>query len=244
MSPEVRLPHHHIAQRLRQVTDFVNDPRAPEALAEGRVHPARAVVLKAIMATPGLPHFLYSRTYTKPYEAAGHEVLGTGYHAVVVDDGPHQVRKFYRRTAGLSEAEQRAHLAHLEQKQQSTLSHLPSFTVPQEFFIQEDPLNPNQSIIAATQARVAIKAGLNFYKGAAPLIADPSTFAAQALTMQEESTPTALPDVVGVNNLVVEAHTGEILLIDPVSLHADDPEDDVAYQQAQRILERVSSQQK
>lgn len=55
--------------------------------------------------------------------------------------------------------------------------------------------------------------------------------------------PTALPDVFGINNLVVEVDTGAILLIDPVSLHAGDPEDASAYEQARRILERVVASQ-
>lgn len=240
MSPEATSPKDYLKGRLQQLTDFVNDPRAAEALAEGRVHPARGLVLRAVMATPGLPTFLYNQAYTRRYRVAGHEVLGVGYHAVTVADGAKQVRKFYRKTAGLSEAEQQRHVTAMQHKQASSLAHLEPFAIPQEFFIQQDPLNPNQSVVAATQARVAIKAGLNFYSGAAPLVADPSAFATSALEMQAASDPTALPDVVGINNLVVEVDTGAILLIDPVSLHAGDPEDAPSYQQAQRILERIS----
>lgn len=239
MSPKAESSFSYLIKRLQQVTDFVNDPRALEALAEGRVHPVRAVVLRAVMATPGLPEFLYNQAYTRRYQAAGHEILGIGYHAVTVADGPNQVRKFYRHTAGQSEAEQRQHVALLQQKQASTLAHLEPFAVPQEFFIQEDPLNPNQSVVVATQARIAIKTGLNFYTGAEPLAVNPVAFAESALEMQANSDPMALPDVVGVNNLVVEADTGAILLIDPVSLHADDPIDAPSYERAQRILKAV-----
>ena len=239
MSPKAESSFSYLTQRLQQVTDFVNDPRAPEALAEGRVHPLRAVVLRAVMATPGLPEFMYARAYTRRYQAAGHEILGVGYHAVTVADGPNQVRKFYRHTAGQSEAEQRQHVALLQQKQASTLAHLEPFAVPEEFFVQEDPLNPSRSVVAATQARIAIKTGLNFYTGAEPLAVNPVAFAESALDMQANSDPAALPDVVGVNNLVVEADTGAILLIDPVSLQASDPSDSAAYERAQQILEGI-----
>ena len=107
------------------------------------------------------------------------------------------------------------------------------------FFVQEDPLNPSRSVVAATQARVAIAAGLNFYTGAEPLAVNPVAFAESALDMQANSDPAALPDVVGVNNLVVEADTGAVLLIDPVSLQASDPNDSVAYERAQQILEGI-----
>lgn len=244
MSPEAESPKSYVAKRLQLLTDFVNDPRSAEVLAEGGVHPARALVLRAVMATPGLPKFLYNNAYTRHYKAAGHEILGIGYHAITVADGPNAVRKFFRRTAGQTEAQQQQQIKELEHKQASALTHLAEYTVPQHFFIQENPLNPQESVVAATQARINIQTGINFYLGADAPAADPSDFAASALEMQENSDPHALPDVVGVNNLVVEADTGAILLIDPVSLHADDPIDVPSYERAQRILERVSVSQK
>lgn len=98
----------HIRSRADQLANFVFSPEAREVLAQGDIHPARALVIRAILATPGLPKFLHEHTQASAYRKAGFNILGIGYHAITTDDGPSQVRKFYRHTATMGEDAQKS----------------------------------------------------------------------------------------------------------------------------------------
>ena len=77
----------HIRSRADQLANFVYSPEAREVLAQGNVHPARALVIRAILDTPGLPKFLHEHTQASAYRKAGFDILGRGYHAITTSDG-------------------------------------------------------------------------------------------------------------------------------------------------------------
>jgi hypothetical protein len=55
--------------------------------------------------------------------------------------------------------------------------------------------------------------------------------------MLAESGVTAAPDLLGRDNAVVDASTGAIRLIDPITLVASDPTDEIGYGKVARFLE-------
>lgn len=124
----------HIRSRTDQLANFVYSPDAREILAQGDLHPARAMVIRAILATPRLPKFLHEHTQGSAYRRAGFDILGIGYHAITVDDGPSTVRKFYRHTAAMSEGAQKSKLTYgvrNNRTRSNTLRNMPSRRVSQ-----------------------------------------------------------------------------------------------------------------
>ncbi len=227
----------HIRSRTDQLANFVYSPDAREILAQGDLHPARAMVIRAILATPRLPKFLHEHTQGSAYRRAGFDILGIGYHAITVDDGPSTVRKFYRHTAAMSEGAQKKQIDIWCEKQSYALEHLAEYAVAQSFAIEANPLNPSQSIVTATQERIHSTSGVNmFVPETIPESAQ--AFLRDSRAMLIESGIAAAPDLPGRDYAVIDTSTGAIKLIDPITLVASDPTDEVGYQKVARFLER------
>jgi len=226
----------YVRRRIDQLSHFVQNPNAREMLAEGTMNPVRAMVIRAVLATPGLPDFLQERSYISGYRRAGFDVLGTGYHAVTVTDGPAAVKKFYRHTAGLTESEQNGQIKVWDAKQKLALEHLGAYAVPQTFTIESNPLNSAESVVTATQERIESVGAIDIFAPEQNLDGTQS-FIADSYAMQYQSGIAAVPDLFGRNNAVIEATTGAVKLIDPITLVRDDPIDENGYARVSRYLE-------
>ncbi len=231
-------PEHYsyVRFRIEQIATFVNSPDAYEQLSSGTMNPLRAMVIRAVMLTPGLPHFLHERVGAPGYRQAGLDILGIGFHAVTVKDGEDSVRKYYRRTVGASEASQREIIKIWNAKQNMILAHLGEYAVPQFFEIGENPLNNTQSIVTATQARISSVGSINMFK--------PDSIPKSALHFFHDSQQmnltngnSAVPDLIGKENALIEASTGAIKLIDPIALVREDPVDEPGYHRVTSFLD-------
>lgn len=231
----------NLRQRINQLANFVHNPGAHEILAEGTIHPARALVIRAILATPGLPKFLHDMTNATQYRRAGFDVLGVGYHAVTVSDGSEKVRKFYRHTSDMSEAEQTAQMNDWNAKQSLILEHLGMYAVPQNFDIDAHPLDPNKSLVVATQDRIIPAGVINIFEPDS-IPESAREFLARSQAMPTTGAIVAVPDLIGHENAVVEATTGAIKLVDPIALVRDDPSDTAGYDRVVRRLEQNDAQ--
>ncbi len=222
-------------RRLTQLADFIVNPDAPEILAEGSVHPIRAMVINAVLLTPGMPAFISRYSTVQLYRRAGFSVLGSGYHAITTEDGPESVRKFYPRTGLLEASAQQALLDSWRKRQALTAQHMGSYFIPQLFSIEQDPLHPDRSLISAAQQRVYSKGAISIRAiNAAPHIA--RDFLEASYSMQAESAPEALPDLVGRDNAVVDVTTGMVKLIDPIPLIRSDPVDQLGFIKTERFI--------
>ncbi|MGV9001717.1 MAG: hypothetical protein ACOH18_02050 [Candidatus Saccharimonadaceae bacterium] len=236
LSPPEPENESYFERRLKQIAVFIESPNAHEVLASGELNPIRVVALRAIMATPGLPDFLHRHAMAPEYRRAGFNILGIGFGAVTVGDGPESVLKYYRHTAGENEASQQATIQTWTAKQDLVLEHLGQYAVPQTFTIEQNPLNLSESIIAARQSRIKSTGAINVFRSnEIPACAVP--FIEDSQHMHHNSGRTAVPDLVGRNNALIEAGTGAIKLIDPIALTSYDPGDEAAYLRAVDFLD-------
>lgn len=226
----------YVRRRIEQIAMFTQDPNALEILASGSVNPLRAIVLRAVMATPGLPNFLYQQTVAPEYRKAGFDIIGVGYGAVTVSDGPDMVRKFYRHTAGNSEEAHKAAIELWTAKQSLTLEHLGAYAVPQFFSIEENPTNTSESIVSAIQRRINPRGAINMFQSEQiPELAIPFLHDSQA--MHQNSIHNAVPDLVGRDNVLIESGTSKVFLIDPIALLGDDQGDKSSHAKVARYLD-------
>lgn len=228
----------HINRRIDQIAKFCHSEQAEDELTQGTVHPVRALVLRAVLATPGLPDFLYRQRIVRPYEQSGYHVIGAGANATTLRDGDHGVRKIYEQTAHLSEAEQLQLIADFEMRQSITHHHLGSHSVAQAFSVDHHPLRPTRSVVVATQPFVPYGDTLNFYDPATLNRPELIRFRQRCYDMAENSTPRALPDLAGNSNVLIHAETHKPVLIDPIALLHDDPADDKAFLKTSLILKQ------
>ena len=229
-------PFAHIVDRARMVAAFVNAPEAHERV-ENVKSPINRMVLRAVLATPGLPLFLYRKLISHAYEEAGFRVIGTGTHAVTVLDGDSGVKKFYPESRGMNETKMRALLKRWNDRQDPLLEHLEPFTIPQAFTIESDPLNPNGGpIVASTQELILARKSISFTD---PRWVSPdgqlADFIQRSHTMYHTTPEHAVPDIIGSRNVLI-GMDGQPLLVDTVSLFADDHEDAHAHGKSKRIL--------
>lgn len=225
----------YLNRRLNQVIEFTNSDNPRERLANGKIHPVRSLALKAVLATPGLPAFLYRHYGAGAFEQAGYTIAGTGNHAITLHDGNKMVRKIYPYTEHLSEEEQTRQIETWRHKQSLSLEYLEPYSIEQDFSLDAHPLRPNVSVIIAQQRYIAPALSINL-SNETPISESVTNFIAASKIMHTASQPTALPDVIGRNNLVIEAETNLLCLIDPISLVRHDPSDILAYQSALSVL--------
>lgn len=224
---------HHISERLDQIASFVTRDDALEVIKAGELRSkARALALRAIIATPGLPDFLYNTRIRKPYADHGLPVIGVGVHAVAVKSGTSEVKKLYPRTVTMDQRQKNDYISALDDKQKIACKYLGQFVVPQEFSIQTNPLDDSTSVVIAIQPFIKPHASIKL--GTATVSEELNDFAARSLCMQDEGH--ALPDIVGNRNLLVGENG--IQLIDPIALLADDPSDSYAYEKANYALSK------
>lgn len=231
----------YLRQRLEQVALFTQDPNAPEILASGTLNPIRAIALRAVMATPGLPNFLHESVVLSGYRKAGLDILGVGFSAVTVSDGTENVRKYYRHTAGTGEQFQQESINNWVRKQDLALEHLGSYTVAQNFSIEANPLKPNESIVVARQQRIHSVGAINMFTSEG--IPDEATeFIKEAQRMHETSEFNAVPDLIGRDNVLIEAGSRALKLIDPITLVNNDPGDRRGYVKVSSFLDTFESE--
>ena len=122
------------------------------------------------------------------------------------------------------------------EKQSYALEHLAEYAVAQSFAIEANPLNYSQSIVTATQDLVHSTFGSNMFDPKS-IPKSAQSFLRDSRVMLAESGVTAAPDLLGRDNAVVDASTGAIRLIDPITLVASDPTDEIGYGKVARFLE-------
>jgi len=119
------------------------------------------------------------------------------------------------------------------ERQQTAITYMGEHVVRETFSIDAYPLYPNTSLVTALQDRVTPE---NLVEASDYGIPELQGFVAASRTMQAESTHKSLPDVIGRGNVVIEATTGAIRLVDPIVLNGKDPAEQGLYKRASRIL--------
>lgn len=90
--------------------------------------------------------------------------------------------------------------------------------------------------MTATQERIHSTFGINmFLPESIPESAQ--SFLRDSRVLLTESGVTAAPDLLGRDNAVVDTSTGAIKLIDPITLVASDPTDEIGYEKVAHFLE-------
>ncbi len=231
-------PLAYLANRTRQLAEFVGRPNAKESLATVK-SPQKVIIIRAILATPGLPEFLYERVVAKPYSRIGYEVIGIGAHAVTVKDGSTRVRKIYPESVGMTKDEKLALIAKWEARQALNLTHMSEHTIPQSFSIEPFVLPPftDDSVVTASQPIVEFDRTIMLPQLARGRVATAATqFVLDGQAMFESTSGDAVPDVVGNCNLVIDRVRDRAVLIDTIALMANDPSDKRAYRQSAAIF--------
>lgn len=222
----------HINSRINQAASFVVQEDALEIINSGELtSKVRALTLRAIIATPGLPEFLYNTRIIAPYRRQGFSVVGTGAHAVALRDGHSAVRKIYPETAAMNIRQKHEHIDLLRYKQSVAQKHLGRFVLPQSFSIEPHPLHESQSVVSASQPLVVAQGSIRV--ATAQPHPELDEFTDRSFAMQDEDA--ALPDVVGNKNLLI-CKDRRLILVDPITLHARDPDDQNAYARADTAL--------
>lgn len=171
---------------------------------------------------------------THSYRKIGEQVLGIGYHSVVLADTPTSVRKIHHRTAHMSPDEHRLYIESLEAGQQLLKEFFPDQVREQFYSIGALPPDPSRDVVIAHQERVDKGIGVDFLKPAHTETV--SRFLAECSLMNYQCG--FMPDIVGRNNVV--QIDNELAIIDTVPLSGDSPDDSAAYIAAQSILNRAA----
>lgn len=169
-----------------------------------------------------------SQLATRSYQKAGHEVVGLGYHSVVLRDGLQRVKKIHHRTLGMTPEEQLEYAHNLSCQQQALLDQFPEISLAQEFSIDAFPLNTTRSCVTSSQ---------QYISNATPIdMTQPHTdvlpFLSDARDYYQDSG--IMPDIVGIANLLQTADG--IVLVDTVPLLDTNPRDKNAIRDALSIL--------
>ncbi|MDB5161548.1 MAG: hypothetical protein JWM52_56 [Candidatus Saccharibacteria bacterium] len=234
----MEMPLSYFANRTRQLAEFVGRPNARESL-ETIQNPQRVLILRAILATPGLPAFLYQQIVAKPYKKIGYDVIGIGAHAVTVKDGPSRVKKIYPESIGISDEQKLALLAKWEARQALNITHIPQHTVEQQFSIEPFSLPPfnDDSVVTASQPIIEFDHTIMSTQLTRGRVTAAATqFVLDGQAMYEATRGAAVPDVIGNCNLVIDRLRNRVVLIDTIALMEDDPSDHRAYQQSAAIF--------
>ena len=231
MSPNPIPSARYIQSRAEKLSIFVTRENAQERLANV-TNPARKLVIASILRTPGLPDFLYRRFISDPLAASGYDVIGQGGNAVVVRDGNRRVRKLYLETEFLTDEEKVAKMKQWEERQRITLHHMGPYVVEQSFSIDDNPLRQEgqSSIVTASQRLVIPDHAVSM----AEIASGPGlrAFADAGRAMHRKTFPAMVPDVVGDGNVLIEANSRSIRLVDTISLSESDLTEQGVYSRA------------
>lgn len=182
----------------------------------------------AILSHRVAPHFIWN-TVTRNYQNQGLDVLGLGYHSVVLGDGADRVRKIHHRTLHMLPEHRNAYIDRLYRKQSILYEFFPEGMIKrQEFVVEEFPLNPSLPVVVARQPRVYGEFLTRDQVLTNDLVTDPSK------EMHDEAR--TLPDIVGSDNMLIPQGEETPVLIDTIPLSQHDPNDYAAYRAAREIM--------
>ncbi|GAA1471185.1 hypothetical protein CFELI_00940 [Corynebacterium felinum] len=174
------------------------------------------------------PQFMFALV-TRSYRKNGMEVLGLGYHSVVVADGADGVKKYHHRTLHMSQEQRQAYIERLYRKQDVLKAHFPDAMIAsQEFVVEQFPLNQQLHTVVSVQKRIR-----NI-----PLFHENIRANHKVMQLCQDmfESANALPDVVGKSNFFfTDTHEG-IVIVDTIPVEESDPTDWEAYIRAQEIL--------
>ncbi len=175
------------------------------------------------------PHFM-SKLVTSPYRRHGFEVLGIGYHSVVVSNRDDDtVHKFHHRTLDLDQQQKQHYINRLYRKQKILTDFYPEEMIGhQEFVVEPFPLNPSVTAVVSKQPRFH---GTFLSRSEALNIPE---FRKPSLLMHEQAF--TLPDLVGKENIIIPTGQATPVIIDTIPLEKDDPSDFLAYHVAKDII--------
>lgn len=180
------------------------------------------------LAVRGLPDFMFNLV-TRNYRKKGCEVLGLGYHSVVIADGDNYVRKIHHRTLYSGADERQAYIDRLYRKQRLLCDHFPSEMIElQDFVIEEFPLNPSLTCVVSKQKRI-FGNGMDYAE-----IRAHNDIMDLCQHMFDKSE--ALPDIVGKKNIFQVSWRNLPVIVDTIPVEKSDPSDHEAYRRAQEIL--------
>ena len=182
----------------------------------------------ATTATNLFPNAMQSMV-TRPYRRKGFEVLGMGYHSVVVATDTDSVSKIHHRTLGLSPAEKADYISRLYRKQNILKEFYPHPMVcDQEFVIEPFALNPDLEAVVSKQPR---QYGTFLSRSA---VLDLPDFRHYSVNMHD--TVMTLPDLVGKDNVIIPDGQSHPVIIDTIPIEKSDPSDFAAYHAAKSIM--------
>jgi len=187
----------------------------------------RTVLLSA--ASCNIGRSTLRKLVTVRYGLRGLDVIGLGFHSVVVTDGDQMVQKYYHRTLGYDHAQLETEAKRLQELSDKTVRFLPYLAVSQSFETKPFPLKPERLCIASRQKRVF---GENV-----DLSTDTSEDVLQFLLDCRglQQTNAYCPDIVGYGNLLRNTD-GYLKLVDTIGLERSNPSDYAALKIADRIL--------
>ena len=171
---------------------------------------------------------LYASLATRSYRQAGEEVVGLGFHSVVLGNGPANVKKVHHRTHLLTHGEQQSEVLDLQRRQQPILDIFGPQASEQSFTIEPFPLNKERSCVMAHQER--IRTGI-------PVDMSESTDALQGFLETSRRMYDAtgqIPDIVGLANMF-ETPDG-IVIVDTIPLSVENSQDTQTLKIAHQIL--------
>jgi len=204
------------------LTEVKSEPNRALRLAK------TAVLTGALKAGELGANVFYARVATRSYQRAGHEVVGMGYHTVVIKEDEKLVRKIYHRTHRWSTERLSLESARLLEAQESVLDEFPDSAIPQSVTIGEFPLDPTRHCLVAQQ---------DYIKDGIPVdFLHPSDaardFLEDSCAMYDRTG--SIPDIVGLAN-VFDTPSG-LKIIDTIPLSAENPRDFNALRHAFTIL--------
>lgn len=181
-----------------------------------------------VVATRVAPGFMFNLV-TRSYRQAGCEVLGLGYHTVVVARGEDEVMKVHHRTLDMPDEHRAEYIDRLYRKQQVLIDHFPAaMIVRQEFRVEPWPLDPSRTTVVSIQPRVR---GARITERA--IVQDKKIL---DLCSQMYKNAEALPDIVGKVNMIRPVGEPDPVIIDTIPVEKSDPTDWAAYRSARKIL--------
>lgn len=167
---------------------------------------------RALMATHTVSAPLARSLVTRSYRQAGEEIVGLGYHTVVLEEDETMVRKIHHRTAHLSSTERLHALMTLERRQERLLRHYGDIALLQTFEITSFPPSPRQLVISSIQEKVEGKP-VDF-SAPSEISTELAERAAHDLTHHA-----LMPDIVGVGNFFET--TDGVRLVDTIPLECE-----------------------
>ncbi|WJZ01857.1 hypothetical protein [Corynebacterium freiburgense] len=182
----------------------------------------------ALFAQRRIPTTLFNFV-TRSYRKHGFEVVGLGYHSVVIADGENAVRKIHHRTLHMFPEQRNAYIDRLYHKQRVLQNFFPeNMVTDQEFVVEEFPANPDLPVVVSKQPRIYGK----FLSREEILRTDAITNPSREMFENART----LPDIVGKENVVIPANGDCPVVIDTIPLSEHDPSDYAAFLAAESIM--------